>query len=85
MGDMPPIYDHAIPEGPLKKENTLGEFLKSCLELMKDENALNTLCNMIDHCTQERTIPTIQKVVNQVLRKKRTNGEFRTECADWGI
>jgi hypothetical protein len=36
MGGMPPIYDRALPEGPLKKENTLGEFLKIYLELMKD-------------------------------------------------
>jgi hypothetical protein len=38
---------------------------------------LHTLCSMIDHCTQGKEVPTENKVVNQLLRKKRTNGEFR--------
>jgi hypothetical protein len=44
---------------------------------MKDETTLNALCEMIDHCAQEREIPTAQRVVNQVLHKKRTNKEFK--------
>jgi hypothetical protein len=44
---------------------------------MKDETALNTLYDMIDHCTQGRETPIAQRVVNQVLHRKRTNGEFR--------
>jgi hypothetical protein len=44
---------------------------------MKDETTLNGLCEMIDHCTQEREIPFAQRVVNQVLCKKRTNKDFR--------
>jgi hypothetical protein len=38
---------------------------------------VNALYEMIDHCTQEREIPITQRVVNQVLHKKRTNREFR--------
>jgi hypothetical protein len=50
--------------------------MRSCVELMKDETTLSALCDMIDHCTQEREIPIAERVVNQVLHKKRTNGEF---------
>jgi hypothetical protein len=70
------VYDHTIPDRPIEKVNTLKEFLKSCLELMQDETTLNTLCRMIDQFTQDKEVPTMQKVVNQVLRKKRTNKEF---------
>jgi hypothetical protein len=44
---------------------------------MKDETALSMLYDMIDHCTQGRKTPIAQRVVNQVLHRKRTNGEFR--------
>jgi hypothetical protein len=44
---------------------------------MKYEITLSALCNIIGHCAQEVEIPTAQRVVNQVLRKKKTNGEFR--------
>jgi hypothetical protein len=60
-----------------EKESNLRECLRSCIELMKDESALNELCEMIDHCAQEREIHAAQRVVNQVLRKKRINEESR--------
>jgi hypothetical protein len=37
---------------------------------------LNALHGMIDQYTQDREVPTTQRVVNQVLCKKRTNKEF---------
>jgi hypothetical protein len=52
--DMPPVYDHS--ERQVDKVSTLNSFLKSCLELMKDESALSMLHGMIDHCTQEKEI-----------------------------
>jgi hypothetical protein len=52
--DMPPTYDHSITERPVEKESTLKSFLKSCLELIKDETALNMLCGMIDQCAQDK-------------------------------
>jgi len=45
-----------MPEKPLGKVSNLREFMRSCVELMKDEIALNALCEMIDHCVQEREI-----------------------------
>jgi hypothetical protein len=57
---MPLIYDHTTLERPLEKVSPLKEFMKSCLPLMKDEAALNALCEMIDHCTQERELPTTE-------------------------
>jgi hypothetical protein len=66
-----------VPENPIGKVNTLTEFPISCVELMKDETMLSTLYEMIDHCKRGRETPIAQRVVNQVLHKKRTNGEFR--------
>jgi hypothetical protein len=56
--------------------NTLREFLISFIELMKYETALNTLYEIMDHCTQDRETTIAQRVVNQVLHKKRNNKEF---------
>jgi hypothetical protein len=74
--DMPPAYDHSMTERTIEKVSTLKSFLKSCLELMKDETALNTLCGMIDQCTQDKEAPSAQQAVNQVQHKKRMNREF---------
>jgi hypothetical protein len=51
--------------------------LKSFLELVKDEKEMHTLCLMINHYAQGKTIPIENKVVNQKLCKKRTFREFR--------
>jgi hypothetical protein len=53
------------------------EILKSFLEMIEDEKELHKLYSMIDHCTQGKTIPTENKVVNQLLCKERTTREFR--------
>jgi hypothetical protein len=50
--------------------------MKSCLALMKDETTLNALHGMIDHLVHEMEFHTTQRVVIQVLHKKRTSGEF---------
>ena len=47
---------------------------------MKDETTLNTLYEMIDHCTQGIKTPISQRVVNQVLHIKRINREFRSSA-----
>jgi hypothetical protein len=44
---------------------------------MKDRNALSMLYNMIDHYTKGRDTPVAQRMVNQVLCKKRSNEEFK--------
>jgi hypothetical protein len=44
---------------------------------MKDRTGLSMLYNMIDHYTKGRDTHVAQRMVNQVLRRKRTNGEFR--------
>jgi hypothetical protein len=74
---VPPVYGCTILDKSLGKVSTLREFLRSCVDFMKYETAMNTLCEMIDHCMQEREILVVHRVVNQVLHKKRTNGEFR--------
>ena len=64
-------------EKPTQKVSTLKEFLRSFIEIMKDETVFNELYEIIDHCMQGRETSIAQRVVNQVLCKKRTNGEFR--------
>jgi hypothetical protein len=44
---------------------------------MKDETTLSTLYDMIYHFTQGKENPIAQRMVNQVLCNKMTNGEFR--------
>jgi hypothetical protein len=60
----PWVGDHAVPKKPTGKVSTLREFLRSCVELMKDEIVLNTMYDMIDCCTQGRETPIAQRVVN---------------------
>jgi hypothetical protein len=69
-------YDHTDTERKVEKVSTLKSFLKSCLELMKDETTLSMLHGMIDHCMQDREEVVAQQEVNQVHRKRRTNREF---------
>jgi hypothetical protein len=71
--DMPPTYDHLMTKRTVEKVSTLKSFLKSFLELMKDETKLNALREMIDQCAQDKGAPSAQRVVNQVQHKKRTN------------
>ena len=77
MLDRLPSNDQAMTKGSLEKVIILGIFFKSFLDLVEDEKELHTLCSMINHCTQGKVVPTKNKVANQLLRKKRTNGEFR--------
>jgi hypothetical protein len=73
----PHVEDFATPEKLTGKVNTLTEFLRSYVEIMKYDIALSTLYDMIYHFTRGRETLIIQRIVNQVLRRKRTNGEFR--------
>jgi hypothetical protein len=66
--DMPPVYDHLER---VEKVSTLRSFLKSCLELMKDETVLNTLHEIIDQCAQDKETPIVQQEINQVHHKRR--------------
>jgi hypothetical protein len=66
--DMPLVYDHS--EKQTDKVSTLKIFLRSFLDLMKDESMLSSLCRMIDHCAQEKEKHVVHKEVNQVHSKK---------------
>jgi hypothetical protein len=70
------VDDCTALEKPTRKVRNLREFLRSCVEIMKYETTLNALYKMIDLFTQGRETPIAQIVVNHVLRRKRTNGEF---------
>jgi hypothetical protein len=76
MYDMPPAYDNSITERPVEKVGTLKIFLKSCLELIKDETALNEFHRMIHQCAQDKEALVAQRAVNQVHLRKRMNMEF---------
>jgi len=55
----------------------LTKLLRSYVELLKHETTLSTLYDMIDHCTRRRENSIARRMVNQLLCRKRTNGEFR--------
>lgn len=74
---LPHPKDPTVPEKSSAQVSTLIEFLKSCVELMRDRTVLSTLYKMIDHCAKRRGTPVTQRMVNQVLRWKRTNEEFK--------
>lgn len=48
---------------------------------MKDEIALNALCEMIDHCVQERAIPTAQSSESSNAQKE-DQLRVQTKCAN---
>jgi hypothetical protein len=83
MGDVHPTKDQVMTKESLGKVRTLGKNLQSWIELVEDENEMHTLCSMIDHYGQGKEVPTEKKVVNQLLCKKKTNGELRL-CAQIG-
>jgi hypothetical protein len=72
--DKPMVYDIPIVYDNSKKQiddvSTLKRCLRSCLDLMKDESRLSSLCRTIDHCAQEREKIVVQREVNQVHNKK---------------
>jgi hypothetical protein len=74
---LPHIEDRTVPKKSSAQVSTLTEFLKSYVELMRDKTALSMLYNMIDHCTKGRDTTVAQRMVSHVLRRKRTNGEFK--------
>jgi hypothetical protein len=60
--------------------------LKTFLDLVKEEKELHILCSMINHYAQGKEIPTENKVVNQLLRKKRTKkSRFSTQIGEYDI
>jgi len=71
------LEDHVVSEKPNGKVSMLTKFLIICVEIMKDETMLSTLYDMISHYTRGRESHIAQRMVNQVLRRKRTNKEFR--------
>jgi hypothetical protein len=69
----PQVTDRIVPKNPNGKVSTLRELLRICIEIMKYETTLNTLYDVIDNFLQGRETPIAQRVVNQVLRRRRTN------------
>jgi hypothetical protein len=74
---VPHVEDHTMLEKPTRKVSTLTKLLRICVEIMNYKATLSTLYDMIDHSTQGRVTPITQRMVNQVLHRKRTNGQFK--------
>jgi len=73
----PHVKDRNLPERTNGKVRTLKKLLTSCVQIMKDETTLSTLYEMIYHYTQGRKTHVTQGLVNYVLRRKRTNEEYK--------
>jgi hypothetical protein len=61
---MPLVYKHMNTKMKVEKEINLKSFLKSFLEVMRDETALRMLPRMIDHFTQDREEIFTKREVN---------------------
>jgi hypothetical protein len=48
---VPHVEDRVVPRETNWKGKHANKFLRSCVEIMKDETMLSTLYDMIDHCT----------------------------------
>jgi hypothetical protein len=59
--------------------------MKTCLELMKDETALNALHGMIDHCMQRKGSSYHAEGSESGTMQKEDKQRVQTKCADWGI
>jgi hypothetical protein len=70
--DIPPVYDHS--KNKSKKVRTLQSFLRSCLELMKDEPTLSSLHGMTHYSSHEKEKPIAHIMVNQVHSKREQTG-----------
>jgi hypothetical protein len=48
---VPHVGYHTATDKPNGKVSTLTKFLRTCVEIMKDEIVLSKIYDMIDHCT----------------------------------
>jgi len=67
--EIPLVYDHS--EKKDEKVITLQSFLRSCLEIMKDESNFNSIHGMIDHFPKKkRNMSHIEQLNMCIVRRE---------------
>jgi hypothetical protein len=84
---MPLAFDHSASPGEGKEVIKLMEFLCTCINLIKDERAIQELQHLIRQYEIGRIDPMLSRFVNQVSRKRRTNKELHlnVQIGDYDI
>jgi len=77
MSPAPHVEDFIMPKNPTGKVSMLEKWLRSYVEIMKDEIVFNTLYDIIYHYIRGMETHVAQRMVNQVLCTKRNNEELR--------
>jgi hypothetical protein len=80
-------FDQSTSPGKGKEVSKLMEFLCTCINLIKDERAIQELQNLIKQYEIGRIVPLLNKAVHQVSRKRRTNKELHlnAQIGDYDI
>jgi hypothetical protein len=74
--EMHPTFDQSAPPRQGKEVSKLVDFLYTCIDLIKDERAVQELQHLIRQYEIGRVDPMLSRVVNQVSRKRRTSKEL---------
>jgi hypothetical protein len=68
---MPLAFDQSALPGEEKEVRRLMEFLCTCINLIKDENAVQYLQNLIRQYELGKVDPLLNKVVHKLSKKRR--------------
>jgi hypothetical protein len=73
---IPLEFDQSESPGEGKEVRKLMEFLCTCINIIKDERAIQELQNLIRQYEIGRKAPLLNKAVHQVSKKRRKNKEL---------
>jgi hypothetical protein len=73
---MPLAFDQFASPGEVKEVSKLMEFLCTCINLIKDESAIQELQNLIRQYELGKVDPLLNKAIDQLSKKRRTNKEL---------
>jgi hypothetical protein len=74
--EMPPTFDRFLLAKQGKEVSKLMDFLYTCINLIKDEKAMQEIQHLVRQYEIGRIDPMLSRAVNQVSRKRRTNKEL---------
>ena len=84
---MPPAFDQSSLPRQGKEVRKLVNFLYTCINLIKDERFVQELQHLIRQYEIGRVDPLLNRVVNQVSRKRRKSKELHlsAQIGDYDI
>jgi DNA/RNA endonuclease YhcR with UshA esterase domain len=73
---MPQVFDQSASSKEGKEVSKLIEFLYTCIKLIRDENVVQELHNLIREYELGKVDPLLNREVHQIGKKIRTNKEL---------